>query len=409
MTLPSSATSLDDNVQLARIRIFFGHASGNMASILVGAILIAVVLYSGGVPLPTLGVWGLFVCAASAGVLLVERRVKKTGVTAGNCQRLVNLRIGLGAGIALSYGIVGFLLPGTAPAPDTFLFIIVSTVVTVAALGYAVMPRYYLTLNVVSLLPLTGHFAHQYLAHADSYYLLLIAVAIMWQAIVLAKARQVSATAIGAIVLNERLQQEIEENRRTKEAIRHMALHDDLTALGNRRYFDETIARTLSIACRDQGKVGLLAIDLDNFKPINDAHGHGVGDLLLQEAARRIAECVREVDTVARFGGDEFVVLLNELDQAADQSAGRACMVADKIRARLMQPYAIDFRSADGRDSHVEHQCTSSIGVILFKSYRDSEEDLLRNADIAMYQAKDEGRNRIRLYDPARQARDRNT
>ena len=125
MTLPSSATSLDDNVQLARIRIFFGHASGNMASILVGAILIAVVLYSGGVPLPTLGVWGLLVCAASAGVLLVERRVKKTGVTAGNCQRLVNLRIGLGAGIALSYGIVGFLLPGTAPAPDTFLFIIV--------------------------------------------------------------------------------------------------------------------------------------------------------------------------------------------------------------------------------------------------------------------------------------------
>lgn len=337
MTLPSSATSLDDNVQLARIRIFFGHASGNMASILVGAILIAIVLYSGGVPLPTLGVWGLFVCAASAGVLLVERRVKKTGVTAGNCQRLVNLRIGLGAGIALSYGIVGFLLPGTAPAPDTFLFIIVSTVVTVAALGYAVMPRYYLTLNVVSLLPLTGHFAHQYLAHADSYYLLLIAVAIMWQAIVLAKARQVSATAIGAIVLNERLQQEIEENRRTKEAIRHMALHDDLTALGNRRYFDETIARTLSIACRDQGKVGLLAIDLDNFKPINDRYGHTAGDCVLKAVAARLLSSIRAADFCARMGGDEFAIIVASVHAESDVAD-----VASKLRLALAEPFQLD-------------------------------------------------------------------
>jgi diguanylate cyclase (GGDEF)-like protein len=127
----------------------------------------------------------------------------------------------------------------------------------------------------------------------------------------------------------------------------------------------------------------------------------------LQEAARRLAECVREVDTVSRFGGDEFVVLLNELDQSADQSAARACMVAEKIRARLMQPYALDIRCGDGQVARIEHQCTSSIGVILFKSYKDSEEDLLRNADIAMYQAKDEGRNRIRLYDPARISRDR--
>ena len=334
MTLPSSATSLDDNVQLARIRIFFGHASGNMASILVGAILIAVVLDSGGVSLPTLGVWGLFVCAASAGVLLVERRVKKTGVTAGNCQRLVNLRIGLGAGIALSYGIVGFLLPGTAPAQDTFLFIIVSTVVTVAALGYAVMPRYYLTLNVVSLLPLTGHFAHQYLAHADSYYLLLIAVAIMWQAIVLAKARQVSATAIGAIVLNERLQQEIEENRRTKEAIRHMALHDDLTALGNRRYFEETIARTLSIASRDQGKVGLLAIDLDNFKPINDRYGHTAGDCVLKAVAARLLSSIRAADFCARMGGDEFAIIVASVHAESD--------VASKLRLALAEPFQLD-------------------------------------------------------------------
>ena len=374
MTLPSPATSLDDNVQLARIRIFFGHASGNMASILVGAILIAVVLYSGGVSLPTLGVWGLFVCAASAGVLLVERRVKKTGVTAGNCQRLVNLRIGLGAGIALSYGIVGFLLPGTAPAQDTFLFIIVSTVVTVAALGYAVMPRYYLTLNVVSLLPLTGHFAHQYLAHADSYYLLLIAVAIMWQAIVLAKASQVSATAIGAIVLNERLQQEIEENRRTREAIRHMALHDDLTALGNRRYFEETIARTLSIASRDQGKVGLLAIDLDNFKPINDRYGHTAGDRVLKAVAARLLSSIRAADFCARMGGDEFAIIVASVHTESDVAD-----VASKLRLALAEPFQLDA---------IVVRISASVGFAVYPDDGIGASALWSVADRRMYRAK---------------------
>lgn len=197
--------------------------------------------------------------------------------------------------------------------------------------------------------------------------------------------------------------------KQAEQQIHSLAFYDTLTGLPNRRMLSERLRQAMAATRRSDRHGALMFLDLDNFKPINDAHGHGVGDLLLREAARRIAECVREVDTVARFGGDEFVVLLNELDQAADQSAARACMVADKIRARLMQPYAIDFRSADGRAAHIEHQCTSSIGVILFKSYRDSEEDLLRNADIAMYQAKDEGRNRIRLFDPARLARDRTT
>lgn len=374
MPLPRPATSLDDNVQLARIRIFFGHASGNMASILIGAVLIAVVIHSGGVSLATLGVWGVLLCTASAGVLLVESRVKKTGVTAGNCRQLVNLRIGLGAAIALLYGVVGFLLPETAPAQDTFLFIIVSTVITVAALGYAVMPRYYLTLDVVSLLPLTGHFAHQYLAHADSYYLLLIAVAVIWQAIVLAKARQVSATAIGAIVLNERLQQEIEENRRTKEAIRHMALHDDLTGLGNRRYFDETIARTLSIASRDQGKVGLLAIDLDDFKPINDRYGHTAGDSLLKAVAVRLLSSIRAADFCARMGGDEFAIIVASVHAESDVAD-----VASKLRSTLAEPFRLDA---------IVVRISASVGLAVYPDDGISASVLWSVADRRMYREK---------------------
>ena len=149
-----------------------------------------------------------------------------------------------------------------------------------------------------------------------------------------------------------------------------------------------------------------MFLDLDNFKPINDAHGHAVGDLLLSEAARRIASCVRGVDTVARFGGDEFVVLLNELDVDKARSAARAGMVAEKIRARLEEAYVLPVRHEGVADTLVEHRCTSSIGLVLFLDHEHTEEDLLRWADIAMYQAKDEGRNRIRVIDSKQRATD---
>ena len=144
----------------------------------------------------------------------------------------------------------------------------------------------------------------------------------------------------------------------------------------------------------------LMFLDLDNFKPINDAYGHGVGDLLLQEAARRIVECVRGIDTVARFGGDEFVVVLNELDQLEDQSTVQAYMVAEKIRARLTEAYPIMVRREEGQEVWVELQCTSSIGLVLFRGFGESEENLYKHADTGMYQAKDAGRNQIRFYDP---------
>jgi hypothetical protein len=116
MNAATKAVSIVDRVQLVRIRIFFGHANGNMASVMIGALLIATVLHSGGVSLRTLAVWGLAIGLASAGVLLFERYVARVGVTVENCRRLAYVRIGLGAGIALFYGLSGFLLPGAVPA-----------------------------------------------------------------------------------------------------------------------------------------------------------------------------------------------------------------------------------------------------------------------------------------------------
>jgi diguanylate cyclase (GGDEF)-like protein len=151
---------------------------------------------------------------------------------------------------------------------------------------------------------------------------------------------------------------------------------------------------------RNGNYAALMVLDLDNFKPINDIHGHPVGDLLLVEVANRLTACVREIDTVARFGGDEFVVLLNELSGDKSQSTSQAGMVAEKIRNSLSEPYQLIIKKTmKNADTIVEHQCSASIGVVVFANHEASPDDLIKWADDAMYQAKDAGRNSIRFYD----------
>ncbi len=194
---------------------------------------------------------------------------------------------------------------------------------------------------------------------------------------------------------------DITRRKQAEAQIYSLAFYDFLTKLPNRRMFSDRLRLAMAATRRSDRYGALMFLDLDNFKPINDAHGHGVGDLLLQEAARRIAACVREIDTVARFGGDEFVVLLNELDNLRDQSMAQAYMVAEKIRARLTEPYVLPLRRESGNETRVDAQCTCSIGLVLFRSFRDSEEDLLKYSDIAMYQAKEAGRNQVHFFDPS--------
>jgi diguanylate cyclase (GGDEF)-like protein len=143
----------------------------------------------------------------------------------------------------------------------------------------------------------------------------------------------------------------------------------------------------------------LIFLDLDNFKTINDTHGHDVGDLLLIEVARRTTGCVREADTVARFGGDEFVLLLTEFNDDKTIAAEQAHVVAEKMRACLGKPYMLAF-GQKGAQKTVENHCTESIGVALFIGKKTHREDILKCADIAMYQAKNWGRNRIQFYEP---------
>lgn len=175
------------------------------------------------------------------------------------------------------------------------------------------------------------------------------------------------------------------ERKQAETWLRHIAQHDALTHLPNRKLFDDRLQTALARARREQEHLALLYIDLDTFKQVNDTRGHGVGDRLLHEVARRITGCVRESDTVGRMSGDEFVVLLTAIKLAA-----RAMTVAEKIRAALQQPFVLD-----GHSLHT----TASIGIAVYPEHGDEGQHLIREADHAMYGAKKLGGNRCVMAD----------
>ncbi|MFZ4624403.1 MAG: PAS domain S-box protein [Rhodoferax sp.] len=198
----------------------------------------------------------------------------------------------------------------------------------------------------------------------------------------------------GAYVISR----DITERKRMEEQVRQLAFFDPLTQLPNRRMLGDRLSQTMALSKRSGRYAAVMVLDLDNFKPLNDQHGHLVGDLLLVEVARRLLNCVRAVDTVARFGGDEFVVVLGELDQDKAESMAQTRVIAEKIRASLAVTYLLTCSKEGETDIVVEHHCSASIGVVLFVNHETSHTDILKWADAAMYQAKDAGRNAIRFY-----------
>lgn len=174
----------------------------------------------------------------------------------------------------------------------------------------------------------------------------------------------------------------------TEDEVKRLAFFDPLTNLPNRRLFTDRLHQAVIKAKRSQGRAALIFVDLDKFKPVNDYHGHATGDQLLQAVAHRLNACVRESDTVARVGGDEFVVLLTSISQAPD-----AMLVAEKIHAALRAP----FHLPTGQSVHI----SSSAGVALYPEHGMDEATLSHHADVAMYAAKAAGRDQYLVYQPA--------
>lgn len=177
---------------------------------------------------------------------------------------------------------------------------------------------------------------------------------------------------------------DITERKDIEEHMQHMAQYDALTHLPNRALFEDRLHQAIAAAQRNKAHLALMFIDLDKFKPVNDTYGHGVGDLLLKEVALRIQDCLRDSDTAARIGGDEFVILLPAIETPAD--AGK---VGEKIRLSLNQPFVLAGHTLG---------VGSSIGVAVYPQHGSNEKLLVKSADTAMYHAKKNGRNNVKIY-----------
>jgi diguanylate cyclase (GGDEF)-like protein/PAS domain S-box-containing protein len=184
---------------------------------------------------------------------------------------------------------------------------------------------------------------------------------------------------------NARLEQEIRERRQIEDQVRHLANHDALTDLPNRRLLEDRLSRAMTAAKRNMDQVAVLFIDLDHFKPINDTLGHRIGDLLLQAVARRLRQVLREVDTVSRVGGDEFVLVLPDL-----HAREAAVEIAQRVLEGMLQPYAIE--------THIL-SVTPSMGISLYPDHSSDADELIGCADAAMYYAKKMGRKNFQFYD----------
>ena len=192
---------------------------------------------------------------------------------------------------------------------------------------------------------------------------------------------------------------DITESKQMQVQLHQLAFYDELTNLPNRRLLNDRLSQSMAASKRSGCHGALMFLDLDNFKLLNDLHGHAVGDLLLVEVTDRLRHCVREVDTVARFGGDEFVVIISELDADKSESIAQASIIAEKIRAALTKPIVLKVQKGGEAETIIKHQCTASIGAALFCKHDSSLEDILKWADAAMYQAKEAGCNLIQFYD----------
>jgi diguanylate cyclase (GGDEF)-like protein/PAS domain S-box-containing protein len=201
----------------------------------------------------------------------------------------------------------------------------------------------------------------------------------------------------GKITGYYRISRNITARKLMEDQVRQLAFHDHLTNLPNRRLLKDHLTLAMANNKRTGHYSALIFLDLDNFKQLNDCHGHDIGDSLLIETAARLKSCVRETDTVARFGGDEFVVLVNGLGVGQAESVALASLIAEKIRVALAQPYALTITHEGEAPVTVEHHCTSSIGIALFINH-EAQDCIIKWADDAMYEAKAAGGNQLRFH-----------
>ena len=371
-----SGKTIEDRVYLERVKLFFGSAIGNITSAIVGAFFIGLVLKSAHVELIDILIWFCFVVFFALTTVYIESRIKREELTIDNASKWLYIRVISGGAISLMYGLTPFLFSANLGIQEEmFLFIIFSAMVSIAIVGYTTMPFYYILLNATTMVPLSLHL----LLQNNQFYYILAATSIICQYLVLSKGWKVSNISINSIKLYEQLEDELEEHKLTKERLHHLATHDELTGLPNRRLLIENLNLMISLAKRNTQEVFVMFIDLDGFKSVNDKYGHEAGDCVLIEVSKRLQSHIRESDTLARQGGDEFILSFMEVNGKKQD--------IDILANRILDSVSKEIELPKGHTANVG----ISIGIAKFPSDGNSPEDLIKAADASMYLSKSVG------------------
>jgi len=376
---PPADAARADRVRIARFERALANSSGNMLRLLGGAWFVTYVLYARADTV-WLVTWNATLLVLIGAAVVYMRRHPLAGLTADQVQRVATVRMGLGALIGLAWGVFALVPITSEPLLyRTFLFVALSTVGAVSGIGLSVVLPYVYVLTFATL----GPIILRLLFDGSEFGFFMGCGGVIWMGLILKTSHQIGRSQVAEIELQETLREEMQKLDETRQEVARLANHDTLTGLANRRLLEATFDRCAALARRTGRTFGLLVIDLDNFKPVNDRVGHHAGDRLLQAAAERLVACCREVDCVARTGGDEFAVLIDGVAAPADVEA-----VARRIVEALRRPFVVD---------PVSMTIGGSVGVAVWPRHGTSMEALMLAADRAMYRVKQEGRDGFRV------------
>ena len=380
--IESGGSALEDRteqVRLAQIQRALSNSTGNMVRVMGGACFVTYVLY-GRTPMRYLIAWNLILLTLILCTSLYMRHHPIQTLTPVDARRVSLVRMGFGTLISSTWGLLAFIPTSTDTLLyRTFLFVALSALGAVGGIGFSVILPYVYVLNLTCLGPMIFWF----FLDGREFSFLMGCGGLVWMALILKTSHQIGRSQVAEIDLREKLKEEMQKLDEARKQVARLANHDDLTGLANRRLFEETFKQFIAIAKRNRRIFGLLLIDLDNFKQVNDRLGHHIGDRLLENVAERLIICCREVDCVARMGGDEFAVLVDAMTVDSDLD-----QIARRIVETFRQPFMVD---------REEIKIGASIGIAIWPKHGGDLEQLMRSADQAMYLVKQEGKDGFRF------------
>lgn len=356
----------------------------NTRSVISSAVLGSLLLYTqaqqANIPLSNIYLWGTILLAISFARIGVSLYFAKHPVTADADIgfRLFTLRAGVII-TALSWGVNPYLA-GKQQSIELLFFssFIISGMASGAVIAYAIDKTCAMAYIYYAVVPLL---IYQLILHTPVTLIMGFSGTI-YVVFMIYSIGGLNKQLIDNIVLRVEAQQ-------YDEQIRQMAFYDALTGLPNRRLLQDRLDHALAMSRRHETRGAIIFIDLDNFKTLNDTQGHEMGDSLLKQVANRLKNAVRESDLVSRLGGDEFIIMLENLNTDEQASISQVREVANKILLEFSNPYQIN---------HQPYSVSPSIGVAIFPMHGTTHDDLLKYADTAMYEAKRAGRNTVRVY-----------